>query len=412
MQRLPLSYYVYRLLMSLISPILLIWIWQTTKKKPSLRANRLGGLDQPINADIWIHCASVGEVNAVMPLISELISRDKKVVLSCFTPTGLAQAERRLLEIDAGSRVSCFLLPVDWQWTIHRLLKQLHVSELWLVETELWPTLIVNAKQYGIRLKLINGRLSPKTLTAPKWWRNLLAHLVTYYIGTCLLRSEQDKAYYTQLGVMPEQLQVTGNLKLCDTLTTTLKRLYQQPYIVFASTHDPEEQRLAHLWQKHPTLPKLVIVPRHPNRGTQIAKTLASDGILYSQRSQHPEQYKGVIIADTFGELLSWMAHSELVIMGGSFVLKGGQNPIEATRLGKYVITGPDMHDFVDENLALMQVGSLMQVAEINEDMIAQIKMLLKQPELISQKGQAGQAWLLQMQQQVMNKTCLALFPS
>jgi 3-deoxy-D-manno-octulosonic-acid transferase len=277
------------------------------------------------------------------------------------------------------------------------------------METELWPTLIMNARKKGIRLKLVNGRLSPKTLNVPKLWRNLLAYLLTYQIGTCLLRSEQDKAYYIQLGVMPEKLQVTGNIKLCDESSQLLSQYYSASYIVFASTHEPEELQLARLWQQHPTLPKLVIVPRHPKRGKALVQVLSQAGILVSQRSVNPDQHKGIIIADTFGELLSWMAYSEMVIMGGSFAPKGGQNPIEPARLGKFIIAGADMHDFADEARALTQVGAMQSFPHIDESLIVYIKSLLKQPEQLVQKGALGRAWLLQTQQQVMTDTLIAL---
>lgn len=410
MLRLPFSYLIYRLLMILISPAVLIWIWKTTETSMQ-RAARLGKVTRPINADIWLHCASVGEVNVVIPLIKVLMEKEKTAVITCFTVSGLAHAQRRLREIGA-EQVACILLPIDWQWTTTRFLKQLTASELWLIETEFWPTLMINAKKQGIRIKLVNGRLSAKTLNAPRWWRNLLAYLLTYYVGTCLLRSEQDKRYYTELGVMPAQLRVTGNLKLCDITTSPLSRHCPMPYIVFASTHDPEEIQIAQLWQQHPTLPKLIIVPRHPSRGPQLTKQFLRLGVLHSLRSQHPESHKGIIIADTFGELLSWMAFSELVIMGGSFAPKGGQNPIEPARLGKFILTGPDMHDFADESASLMQVGALQVVPALNENLINEIKRLLKQSAVISQQGLAGQAWLLQTEQKVMTDTLSALFPA
>lgn len=411
MRSLPFSYLLYRLIMIAISPMLFIWLWRNTDNADQ-RANRLGKIKQKVVADIWLHCASVGEVNAVIPLVVALTARDKKLLITCFTSTGLAQAQRRLQALGLAETVTCLLLPIDWQWTTSRFLKQVQVAELWLIETEFWPTLIMNAKRHGIRLKLVNGRLSAKTLNAPRWWRHLLAHLLTYQIGTCLLRSEQDKAYYMQLGVMPEKLQITGNLKLCDLPVHAPERLYAQAYIVFASTHAPEEEQLAQLWQKNPMLPKLIIVPRHPKRGKKIAERLQQLGVLASQRSIDPQQHKGVIIADTFGELQSWMAFAELVIMGGSFAPKGGQNPIEPARLGKSILTGPDMQDFADETQALSLVGTLTQHPAIDDAFIQQIKNLLKTPDQLVQRGIAGQTWLINTQQTVMSTTLSALFPT
>ncbi len=407
MPSLPTGYFLYRILMMLLSPVLLIWAWRTAQT-PEQRQSRLGKMVQPVTADIWIHCASIGEVNAAMTLVKLLLAQNTPFMITCFTPSGLAQAQARLAVMRAD-HIPCSLLPIDWHWTTKRFLSNIKVKELWLLETELWPMLLLNAKQQGIRLKLINGRLSSKTLEAPRWWRNLLAHLLTYTIGTCLIRSEQDKRYYETLGVMPEKLQVTGNLKHCDMPESEPIRLYHSPYIVLASSHAPEELELARIWQQHPTLPKLVIVPRHPKRGTHIIEQLTQAGILCSQLSQQPDHYKGVVIADTFGQLLSWMAFAELVIIGGSFAPKGGQNPVEAARLGRSMITGPDMHDFAEEAEVFAQLGVLHTCAHIDEQLIQQIKQILKHPASLSEQGQLAQAWVTTSCQQVLHRTALAL---
>jgi 3-deoxy-D-manno-octulosonic-acid transferase len=372
----------------------------------SLLSARLGKTDA-IQADFWFHCASVGEVNAVAPLVFALQAQGKPLLVTSFTPTGLEQAQRRFSGL---VDVKLHLLPIDWKWTIQRFLAQIVCPQLVIVETELWPNLIHLAHQKNMRIRLINARITHKTLSAPRWWRRLLVRLLDEKVDQVLCRSPQDLKDFRQLGVTKNHLHLVGNLKWCDLINTPLPCLYSQPYVVFASTHQSEEIELARLWQSINNLPTLVIVPRHPNRAADIVKQFTQIGIAFSQRSQSAEHTHGILLADTFGELTAWMAHAELVIMGGSFVPKGGQNPLEATRLGKLVLCGPDMRDFVVEVSQLCSLNALIQVNNFSELMTA-IALLLRQPEQIALQANAGQTWLLANQGQVLTNYLQALEP-
>lgn len=389
----------YRLLLWLLSPLLFSWLlreaWQH-KRSETLWA-RLGNTN-PVQADIWFHCASVGEVNAVAPLVFALQAQGKQLLVTSFTPTGLEQAERRFAAL-AG--VELRLLPIDWQWTVTRFLAQIDCPQLVIVETEFWPNLIQLAHHKTMRIRLINARITHKTLSAPQWWRKLLVRLLDEKIEQILCRNTQDLTDFRQLGVTSNHLLVLGNLKWCDAITTLLPRLYAAPYVVFASTHQPEEIELARLWRANSDLPTLVIVPRHPKRGAEIVQAFQSEGIAINQRSQQTEFSGGILLADTFGELTAWMAHAELVIMGGSFAPKGGQNPLEAIRLGKLVLCGPDMRDFVVEVAQLSSVGALIQVDNMSE-LMTEIAQRLRQPEQTQQHAQAGQTWLLANQGKIL----------
>ena len=382
---------IYRLVLCLLSPVLLLWLLREAWQQISWYwlGARLGKTE-PITADIWLHCASVGEVNAAAPLVEALHQQGKKLLITTFTPTGQQQAQRRFARLPS---LQIRLLPLDWRWTMRRFMSRLDCPQLWLVETEFWPTLIRETKQRGITINLINARISHKTLDAPRWWRRLLVQLLDEKISQILCRNEQDLADFRQLGVIGKHIRVAGNLKWCDTIPTELPRLLDAPYIVFASTHQPEEIELARLWQQHCELPKLVIVPRHPKRGDNIVKQLTDAGIPNSQRSKTPEQTKGIIIADTFGELQAWMAHAELVIMGGSFAPKGGQNPLEAIRLGKMVLCGSDMRDFAQEVGALSATKALVQTKNMDK-LLKYIITLLAQAEDTRHTAAIGKNWL------------------
>jgi 3-deoxy-D-manno-octulosonic-acid transferase len=279
---------------------------------------------------------------------------------------------------------------------VNRFLSRIDCPQLWLVETEFWANLILSAHNKGIQLRLINARITHKTLHSPAWWRRLLVHLLDTHITQIFCRHAQDVQDFRTLGVTGSHIHAIGNLKWCDDQTPAAQRLLGNLYVVFASTHEPEELELARRWQQHPQLPQLVIVPRHPKRGTAIMKQFASAGIEAVQRSQSTTQdSKSIMLADTFGELISWMAYSELVIMGGSFAPKGGQNPLEAIRLGKCVLCGSDMRDFAEEVQALTPTGAIMSVDNMDHLIDAVIQQL-QHPQILHEHGMEGKSWLIE----------------
>lgn len=396
----------YQLLLWLLSPLLFAWLikeaWQ--HKSSTLLRARLGQ-SAAIKADHWFHCASVGEVNAIAPVVQALAQKGQSLLVTTFTPTGLEQAQRRFGQLH---HIQLRLLPLDWRWTMQRFLASLDCPNLTLVETEFWPNLIQLAHQQGLTIRLINARITHKTLSAPHWWRQLLVELLNQQVSHILCRNDQDERDFRQLGVNGEHIQVIGNLKWCDQAPDDLPHLLKRPYVLLASSHDPEELELAKRWQAGAELPTLVIVPRHPKRAADIVKQFTQAGITFSQRSQNNQHTQGILLADTFGELTAWMAHAELVVMGGSFAPKGGQNPLEAIRLAKLVLSGPDMRDFAEEVSHLAPLGALVQVNQF-DDLMAQIQHYLAHNELRETGALAGQAWLVQHQRHILAKALTAL---
>lgn len=398
--------YRYQLVLLLLSPVVFAWLihetWQV--KRWSHWLARLGKTS-PIQAEHWFHCASVGEVNAIAPLVTALQQQGKSLLITCFTPTGLEQAQRRF---GAMHRIELRLLPIDWQWTMQRFLASVNCPNLTIVETEFWPNLLTLAHQQGRQLSLINARITHKTLSAPRWWRQLLAELLSHCVSQILCRNTQDEQDFRHLGVTGNHLSVIGNLKWCDQAPAHLPRLFPRPYVLLASSHAPEECELAQRWQAHPELPILVIVPRHPKRGADIAKQFTQKQITFSQRSREKDHQHGILLADRFGELTAWIAHAELVIMGGSFAPKGGQNPLEAIRLAKLVLSGPDMRDFAEEVKQLTPIGALIQVAQF-DDLIPLVQYYLTHADLRQCAATSGQDWLIHSQHHILAHALNAL---
>ncbi|MDH3355787.1 MAG: hypothetical protein OEL79_11305, partial [Chromatiales bacterium] len=202
-------------------------------------------------------------------------------------------------------------------------------------------------------------------------------------IDNIAARSESDRDAFISLGADPAKCQTLGNIKYAS--STEKERLepfneINRPIVVAASTRDGEEQVIATSWRAATTDNHLlVIVPRHPERLIEILKDLARYSIAIRSRGEIPTDKTEIYLADTFGELKRFMAASDLVIMGGSFVPQGGQNLIEPAAMGKAIIVGSYMDNFTDETQDLLDQQSLVQVTNTDGDALSQkISVLLK----------------------------------
>lgn len=367
----PAYLWLYQRLLTLLSPLIVIWLiresWQ--HKNIQLLMDRFAYHKDTsfIKVDHWFHCASVGEVNVIAPLVTQQTKQNKTLLITCFTPTGLAHAQQKYAHL---ANLHFRLLPFDWRWTVRKLLNNISCHYLFIVETELWPQLIQQAAEKGMVIALINARLSHKTRNSYAWLRQLNRQLINRHIHQVLCRHQDDRVDFSHYGVVLNKLVIAGNLKWCHNAHNSTIRLLDEPYVVLASSHHPEEIEVAKRWQ-HTQLPKLVIVPRHPKRGARIANELEQHSIPFSQRSINKHATQGIILADTFGELHHWFAYAQWVIMGGSFVPKGGQNPLEAISAGKTVLSGPDMSDFLDEVRQLAAFSVIKQVQNYDELLLA-----------------------------------------
>jgi 3-deoxy-D-manno-octulosonic-acid transferase len=280
-----------------------------------------------------VHSASVGEMLAVVPLVERLRAQEFNVLVTSGTVTSAALAEQRLPD---GALHQ--FIPLDAPRFVERFLGHWQPGLALFVESDLWPNLILSCADRRIPMIVINGRLSARSFSRWQRVRGVIAAL----LGAPRVTS-------------------TGNLKLDvpppSADEAVLKRMRDivgnRPVIVAASTHPGEESAVitAHrrLRAKFPTL-LTVIVPRHPVRGQSIADIAQVAGqsvALRSQRAQ-PMPDIGVYVADTLGELGLFYRLAPIVFMGGSLAEHGGQNPIEAIRLGAAVLHGPHVWNFAE----------------------------------------------------------------
>jgi 3-deoxy-D-manno-octulosonic-acid transferase len=381
--RLPLALRLYRWASVLGSPIasqVLARRLARGKEHPERLAERRGepSLRRPTGPLVWVHGASVGEMLAAVPLIERLRLQDFAVLVTSGTVTSAALAEQRL-----PKGVPHQFIPLDAPRFVQRFLDHWRPGLALFVESDLWPNLILSCAERKIPMILINGRLSERSF---KRWRRMPGAIGALLgrFDLCLAQSGADAERYAELGA--QRIVTTGNLKLDVPAPpadpAALQRLREivgaRSVVAAASTHPGEEEAIiaAHvrLRAKFPSL-LTVIAPRHPARGAGIAEIARAAGLAVALRSQRaqPMPDVGIYVADTLGELGLIYRIAPIVFMGGSLASHGGQNPIEAVRLGAAVLHGPHVWNFAEIYSMLDQSHGAEQVAD-GEALAAQLE--------------------------------------
>lgn len=352
-------------------PLALYTLWQSIKAV-ELRyflqrfAISFSAANQLQQGGLWIHAASVGEVNAVLPLILKIHAHHPKLAI---TITSNTITSASVLKKQLPEEIQQLYFPLDYSWAIKRFLKKINPKTLFIVETEFWPNLFTQLHRKHIPFYIINGRISEKTLYAKKWLLSIYADILPLTTHV-YARSETDQTRFTSLGMPSEKIHVLGNIKFSAIDSKNIIPIeLDKPYILAASTRDDEEQLIVAAWNKsNHSDHLLVIVPRHPKRLNEILKQLNGTGCNIAVRSNNDAVTANtdIYIADTIGELKQFIRGAEFVLMGGSFVKKGGHNILEVAQMGKAVIFGTDMRSFKDEEKIFLQYHAGVQ-CELSE---------------------------------------------
>ncbi|MEH2552384.1 3-deoxy-D-manno-octulosonic-acid transferase [Bradyrhizobium sp. AZCC 2262] len=386
---LPMTLRVYRKLsyaMVPLSPALISRRLKLGKEDPARFGERRGmSADvRPAGPLVWIHGASVGEVLAAAALIERLRALNLRILLTSGTVTSAAIVAKRF-----PPDVIHQYVPYDSPRYVARFLDHWRPSLALFIESDLWPNLILSSAARRLPMVLINGRMSQRSF--PRWQRvqGTISALLEKF-DVCLAQSQTDADRFATLG--SRNVVVTGNLKLdvpappadANKLDMLMSMTRGRPVVVAASTHPGEEEILT---ETHRTLagyfPGLltVIVPRHPDRGEAIARMIAASGLNPTLRSHEdlPTATTDIYVADTMGELGLFYRLAPIVFMGGSLVEHGGQNPIEAIKLGASVVHGPHVFNFTDVYEALDAAGGARR-ADTQEALVKQFGQMLADP--------------------------------
>jgi 3-deoxy-D-manno-octulosonic-acid transferase len=398
--RLPLALRFYQLASLAIAPPvatqLLAWRLKRGKENPKRLPERYGeaSVPRPAGPLVWLHGASVGEMLAVIPLIERIRARDFAVLVTSGTVTSAALAEQRL---PAG--VVHQFIPLDAPRFVTRFLRHWRPDLALFVESDFWPNLILACADRGIPMILVNGRVSERSFSRWRLQPGAIAALLRRF-DLCLAQSGADAERFGQLGA-PRVTDI-GNLKLdvpappvnVTTLHTFKSIIDARVVIAAASTHEGEEIAILDAHRRLRTrCPSLltIIAPRHPERGAGIAEAAKAAGFSVALRSRDelPKPDIDVFVADTLGELGLIYRLAPAVFMGGSLASHGGQNPIEAIRLGAAVVHGPHVWNFAEIYGALDTARGAERVAD-QEGLIACLGGWLADPTARKALADAG----------------------
>jgi 3-deoxy-D-manno-octulosonic-acid transferase len=411
------SYTVYRLLTALgsLGLVPLVWVHHRLRGDDFQRFfQRMGMYPQAVagalegRPRIWIHAVSVGEVGVAAAVAKALRNRHPhaSIALSTLREQGLARA-RELL----GADTPCFFAPLDFVGPTRKALKTIQPDILVLLETEIWPNLIVGARRMGACVAIVNGRISARSIRRYRKVRSLMRYTLSHVDAFSMI-SRLDARRIQSLGAPADRISVNGNAKFdcpdpqVDTESTEwAASLYgvgpATPVFVAGSTRHPEEQMILDAFARirilHPDT-VLIIAPRHIERASQIAQWVTTRGLGCQMRTTldgAPQTRTApVVILDTIGELSATYSIASMVFCGGSLVPKGGQNIMEPAMWGKPVCYGPSMEDFADARRVIEDSGGGVTIRSA-EEIAATVIQWLQSPGRAAAAGRAARQAIL-----------------
>lgn len=378
---------LYRTLSLLAGPFITAYLHKRKaagKEDPQRMPERLGhaGFPRPEGTLVWVHAASVGESISILPLINRISERfdNIKVLLTTGTTTSAKMMETRL-----PANAFHQFVPVDSLGAVKRFLAHWKPDIALWVESEFWPNLLMETSKVA-PIILMNARVSNTSFSKWQRYKAFIRQILSSFT-LCLPQSPEDARRLQVLGA--EHVKFIGNLKYdAPALPSDSKKMSQllgmiedRHIWVAASTHSGEEEILAGAHQiLHETYSDLltIIIPRHANRGAEIAVMLREKGLKVALRSKEEaiQPETDIYVADTMGELGIFYRLTPIVFIGGSLVPHGGQNPLEAARLECAIIAGNHMDNFLDicreleDNNAILRVNSKETLAEAVHSMI------------------------------------------
>jgi len=418
---------IYTLVLYLLAPLVWMWMGHRARKAGGmwgiLSRARFGGVDGStpdpfVLAPVWVHAVSLGETRAAQPLISDLLQQGHSILLTHTTATGRAEGARLFAEAIASGQLRQTWLPYDFPGSTRRFLGRYKPCCGLLIEREVWPNLIEQARVQGIRMALVSARFSASSLRQAKWMgavlRNALASL-----DLVLAQTHEDAQRLTEAGA--RHVSVTGNVKFDLELPAHQRsegqawhRALGRPVIAIASTREGEDDLFvqairalrhrivpegSHTVTQDDASPLYIVIPRHPHRFDEIEQQLHTAGLTYIRRSHIQgaitpavAQQLDVVVGDSLGEMAFYYAIADVAIVAGSFLPFGGQNLIEACASGIPVIVGPHTFNFKQAATDAIAAGGVIRAADISQALDIACGLLRDPPSRLAM-GQAASEW-------------------
>ncbi len=372
---------VYLMLHLIALPLVLLRLWWRGRAEPLYRQDlpaRFGRWEgAPEAAGVWVHAVSVGETVAAVPLLRglEALAPSAPRILTVTTAAGRERA-RDLL----GDSVYLTWLPFDLPFSLRAFLRRARPRLLVLIETELWPLLIHECGRFGVRIVLVNARLSERSAVGYRRLGGLTRGMLE---GIDLIACQDDGSAqrFLALGAPAGRVICPGNMKfdalvsgdLSARMDMARERLGTDdgPLLIAASTHAGEEElllaALLPLLRRHPDW-RLLIVPRHAHRFDAVWRLMERSPLAAARlsRGEAPDGSR-LLLGDVMGELIALYGIADVAFLGGSLVPHGGHNPIEPAWHGLPLFSGPHLSHFTDVAERFVEAGALEVVADADE---------------------------------------------
>ena len=353
--------FLYRILINLIlliSPLIIIYRILNNKEHPKRFLEKVGiSSDKPNSAKlIWFHGSSVGETLSIIPLIEKL---EKKRGIKKILLTSNTLSSAKVFKKFKFKKTIHQFFPIDVNFITNKFLSHWKPSMAIFIESEIWPNMIINLKKRNIPLILLNARITKKSFN--RWKKiSIFSRLIFNKFNICLSQNNETKNYLKKLGA--KKIKKLGNLKFSETslkitnkLNKNQKNFFNSKKILFGaiSTHNNEEIFCVKI---HNDLKKnyingiTIIIPRHIYRSSEIKEDIEKMGLKVHLHSSNQKisNNTDIYLVDTYGETKSFLNICNIVFLGGSLIKHGGQNPLEAARLGCKIIHGPYINNFFE----------------------------------------------------------------
>lgn len=406
---------IYTALLRLASPIVFKLLERKAKRAGGLweiRApERFGNYTESLSASdssafqrpVWVHAVSLGETRAAQPLIQALLDQSLPVLLTHITATGREMGASFFEQYIVSGQLQQAWVPYDLPDAVNGFFDYWQPRCGILIEREVWPNLLAEAKTQEVPMVVVSARFSESTLKQSRWMGRVLKDAFAS-LRLVLAQTPEDEARLKDYGL--KHVRLAGNIKFDVTISETLlakaaklKEQLQRSVVVIASTRDGEEALFIEAISQTEDAPLYILVPRHPQRFEEIKTLLDKSGLSYLQRSQQLSveelRHCQVLLGDSVGEMFFYYGLADVAIIGGGFADFGGQNNIEASAVGVPVLVGPHTANFKQAVEDAIAAGATLRVDSAAEA-IKQAAQLLNNPQKCDAMSLAAQQWMSQ----------------
>jgi len=400
-RRTALLLWLYELAWHLMLPVFLLFLWRRGRKEPLYRQHwgeRFGSVTTALQRPVWLHSASMGELRGVAPLIRALLAEGHPVLVSTLTPAGRTAA-RTLFggDMDAGRLQVCFV-PLELGWAVRRFVRNTRPLVALMTEIDTWPVLLAGIRQCGVPLGMANAQYPRKSIERDQRvaWGFRADIFQAYDLVMCKSQTHAQRfrdvgcpwvevVGETRFDLPPSQTHLEAGQARLQPWNLATGVPGGRPVLCFASAIVGEDEQFIDAIHRvkqavaDAGLPPLLVVyvPRSPQRFDAVARLMADAGLRVSRRSRDLDARLqpraeapsmddvDVLLGDSLGEMYFYLALSQVVVVGASFVNMGAHNVIEPLALRKPVMVGPSIWGIEYPGVEALEAGVLQQHMDI-----------------------------------------------